>query len=176
MVAISVSSALGLLPLSWIVHDFEGILMRDRWKRKKEVELDEGANQSRLVGRVMKIHSTPAREFGIAVLVVGILLFAVIAVATQNPDGNWAFLYAGFLGCYFLHAFLHVGQSVILRGYTPGVVTAICVVVPMSAFLYSVLFQADILNSRLALLTTLAGIVVFLSVVLGAQRLASLSG
>lgn len=124
----------------------------------------------------MKIHSTQAREFGIAVLVVGVLLFAVTAVATQNPDGNWAFLYAVFLGGYFLHAFLYVGQSVILRSYTPSVVTTICVVVPVSVVLYSVLFQADILNSRLVLLTTLAGIFVFSPVIFGAHRLASQFG
>lgn len=150
--------------------------MRDRLKRGKEAELDEVANQSRLAGRVTEMHSTPAREFGIVVFVVGLLLFAVTTVAIQISDGNWALLYAVFLAGYFLHAFLQVVQSVLLWGYEPGVVTAVCVVVPVAAFLYSEPFEAGILSNRLPLLPTLADIAVFFPVVLGAHRLASLFG
>lgn len=80
--------------------------MGDRWKREKEVELDQVANQSRLAGRLTKIRSTLAGAFGIAVLRVGVLLFTVTAVATRNPDGNCVLFYTVSLGGYFLHAFL----------------------------------------------------------------------
>ena len=62
----------------------------------------------------------------------------------------------------------------LLRGYTPGVVTAVGVVVPVSAYLYRVLFETGVLDCRLAILTALLGIVVFFPAVLGAYRLASL--
>jgi hypothetical protein len=169
-----VISHLWLLPLSWVVHDLEEVLMRDRWMHGREETLRTLADRSRLAGRVIAIHSTPTREFVVAVLAVGSLLFAVTAVATQRPTGVWGLLFAVFLGGYFIYAFLHVGQSALLRGYTPGVVTAVAVVVPVSAYLYRLLFQTGILDGRLALTTALLGIVVFFPVVLGAHRLARL--
>lgn len=165
---------LWLLPLSWVVHDLEELLLRDRWKRRNGTRLDELANRSRNTARVVRIHSTSTREFGVAVLVVGALLFSVTAVATQNLDGNWTILYAIFLGGYFFHAFIHVGQSVLLRGYTPGVVTAVTVVMPASTILYSVLLQASVFDGRLVVLTALTGLLVFFPVVRGAHLLARL--
>jgi hypothetical protein len=169
-----VLTELWLLPLSWVVHDLEEVLVRDRWMHGREGTLRALADRSRIAGRVIAIHSTPTREFVVAALAVGSLLFAMTAVATQRPTGVWGLLFAVFLGGYFLHAFLHVGQSVLLRGYTPGVVTAVGVVVPVSAYLYRLLFETGILDGRLAILTALLGIVVFFPVVLGAHRLASL--
>lgn len=77
-----------------------------------------------------------------------------------------------FFGGYYLHVFLHVGQSVLLRGYTLGVFPAVGIVVPVSLVLYRLLFQTGILDGRLAILTALLGIVVFFRVALGAHRLA----
>jgi hypothetical protein len=65
-----------------------------------------------------------------------------------------------FLGGYFRYAFLHVSQSILLRGYT-GVVTVVGIVVFGSVVLHSELFRVGILDDRLAVLTALAGIVVF---------------
>ncbi|MGE7931608.1 HXXEE domain-containing protein [Viridibacillus arvi] len=37
---------------------------------------------------------------------------------------------------FFLHAFTHIGQSVILRSITPGVFTSLIVIIPYSIILY----------------------------------------
>lgn len=77
----------------------------------REETLGTLADRSRLAA----IHSTPTREFVAVALGVGSLLFAMTAVATQRPTGVWGLLFAVFLGGYFFHTFLHVGQFVLLR-------------------------------------------------------------
>jgi hypothetical protein len=159
------------LPLSWVVHDAEELLTVDRWRRDHP-ELATLADRSRLARRVVAVNSVPRRQFAVAVAVVGLVLVAGTVVAAARLDSWGGVVFAVFLGGYFLHAFGHVAQSVLVRGYTPGVVTAVAVVMPVSLSLYRALFRAGVLDVRLAVTTALAGILVFGPVVVGSHRLA----
>ncbi|WP_255198469.1 HXXEE domain-containing protein [Halorarius litoreus] len=172
MAPVPVALALWLLPLSWAVHDLEEVVMHARWASVRDGP--ETANdRSRLARRIVALHSTPASQFRIAVLVVGVVLVVVTAAATRAPDGVWGVVFAVLLGGYFLHGFLHVAQSLVLRRYTPGVATAVLVVVPASGVLYRVLFDAGLLGVEQAVGTAVVGGLVFVPVVRGAQRLAT---
>lgn len=165
------SALVWALPLSWVVHDAEELLTIDRWSRNRP-ELAALADRSRLARRVVAVNSVPRRQFAVAVAVVGLVLVAGTVAAAARLDSWGGVVYAVFLGGYFLHAFSHVAQSALVRGYTPGVVTAVAVVMPVSLALYRALFRAGVLDVGLAVATALAGILVFGPVVVGSIRLA----
>ncbi|MCM3699347.1 HXXEE domain-containing protein [Paenibacillus macerans] len=47
------------------------------------------------------------------------------------------FMFLAFNTLFFLHVFTHLGQSLYLKRYTPGVVTAVLVVLPYTTYLFS---------------------------------------
>jgi hypothetical protein len=161
------------VPLSWLVHDAEEVLTIDRWQGARAAELAALADRSRLARRIVEVNTTPRRPFAVAVALVGVPVVGATVAGTVDPAGAGGAVFAVVLGGYALHAFVHVGQSVHLRGYTPGVVTAVAVVLPSSAYLYRRLFEAGLLDPGGAVLTAVAGLVVFVPVVVAARRLAA---
>lgn len=81
-------------------------------------------------------------------------------------------VYVTVLGGYFLHAFVHLGQSLVLRGYTPGLVTAVLLVLPTSVYLYWRLLSAPLVDVESVIATGVLGLVVFVPTVLGAKGVA----
>ncbi|MFC4798308.1 MULTISPECIES: HXXEE domain-containing protein [Neobacillus] len=50
---------------------------------------------------------------------------------------------------FFLQAFSHVGQTIIFRDYTPGVITALFIVIPYSFLTYYRLFELGFIDKQL---------------------------
>ena len=87
-----------------------------------------------------------------------ILFLCVTAGASAWPDRRaFRYAYAVLLGGVFLHGFTHLVQALVWGGYTPGVVTAGVVVIPVSLFIYSRLFREKMLGKWEALACALAG-------------------
>lgn len=80
-------------------------------------------------------------------------------------------VYATILGGYFLHGFVHLAQPFLLRGYVPGLVTAIVLVIPVSLYLYWRLLAADLIDIRITAATFLIGLVLFAPIFVRASRL-----
>lgn len=80
---------------------------------------------------------------GVAIALVGILvaLAAWDGARTGGASPFFQLVLAGF----GLHALIHVGQSALLRGYTPGVVTAVLVVAPFGWWAWGRLADAGLL-------------------------------
>jgi hypothetical protein len=123
--------------------------------------------QRRLVGAV----ASTRKRFSIAVALVGCVVLGATIAGVLDPNGIGIQIYTTILGGYFLHAFVHVGQSVVCRGYTPGLVTAVLVVIPVSAGLYWRLLSAQLVDIGIVTTTGLLGLVVFVPTVVGAARL-----
>ena len=62
--------------------------------------------------------------------------------------GNFI-LFTATLNVFFLQAFSHVGQTLIFRGYTPGVITALFIVIPYSLLTYYRLFELGLIDGYL---------------------------
>jgi hypothetical protein len=166
-----VSAALWALPISWVVHDAEEVLTVEAWSHGWTATVaatDESGLRARLVGTL----AGTRRRFAVAASLVGVVAVGATVAGVRDPDGVGMVVFATVLGGYFLHAFVHVGQSVLLCGYAPGVVTAVAVVVPTSVALYRRLFAADLLAVETAVSTAVGGLVVFTPLVLAANELA----
>ena len=149
-----------VLFLSWAIHDIEEIVFFDRTPERSPAFFAE-------------VRPTSRRQFGLAVTIVGVfVLFATVAGVSQ-PFGLGGRIFSVFLGGYFLHGFVHIGYSVRSRSYTPGVVTAVLVVIPSSLFLYSRLFGEGLIRPMSAVGLAVLGVFLFVPIVVGANAVAS---
>ncbi|WP_318569022.1 HXXEE domain-containing protein [Salinigranum marinum] len=160
---------LWLLPVSWLVHDLEEIATIDRWSRRWGLRKSDDLTplQRRLVG----VLTSTRRRFTVAVGFVGCVVVGATAAGTFDPNGPGILIYTTILGGYFLHSFVHVGQSIVFRGYTPGLATAISVVIPVSILLYWRLLSAGLVDIGTVRMTGILGLVLFVPFVVGANRL-----
>jgi hypothetical protein len=160
-----------LLPAAFIVHDAEELFMMPAWAAAHREALRTALSRA---GLGEYAPAVPA-GFTHTAVAIGILLLPFLAVtagAWRRPRSfAWRALYGGLLGTFFLHAFVHVGQAIVLRAYTPGLVTAVLVVIPASSYLGLALLRRGAIDPWPSMLAALAGIVVFIPAVLGALEL-----
>lgn len=90
----------------------------------------------------------------------------------SDPNGIGMLFYITTLSGYFLHAFVHLGQSLVLPEYTLGLVTAVLLVIPTSLYLYLGLLVTHLVDVGTAIATGVLGIVVFVPIVVGATEIA----
>lgn len=104
----------GLL-ISWLVHDLEEVAT---------VGAFAGAYERRFGRRL------PVSPEQMAVAVTAIGLLVVVASARGVASGGRSTLFRRVLLAHAAHSTWHVGASLMMHGYTPGVVTATAVVGP----------------------------------------------
>lgn len=161
---------LWLLPASWFVHDVEEVLTIEGWSdRWVGVAPDD---RSGLQYRLVEPIASSRRRFTVAVALVGCVVVGATVGGVLDPTGTGIVVYAATLGGYFLHGFVHLGQSVVRRGYTPGLVAAATVVIPVSACLYRRLVSAQFIHVGAAIASGAVGIALVVPIVLGANTLA----
>lgn len=119
---------------AWVLHDVEELATIPRFTRTLG---DRHPRAARLI-------VSPPWENTIAISAVG----AVMAAASWDgarTDGRGRF-YQAMLAAFGWHALGHVAQTVALRRYTPGVVTAVALVAPYSVWAWRRLGRAGVLD------------------------------
>jgi hypothetical protein len=147
------SHALWLLPAAFVVHDAEELATESAWLAEHRQTLQATLQKFlHWPGATVPEMGTTV-NVGIAMLSL-LALFTVVTVsATRYSRSRTAlFFYLVALGGFFVHGFAHLGQTIVFGAYTPGVVTAVIVVIPISLFLYS-----DLLSSARVTVATVIG-------------------
>lgn len=80
-------------------------------------------------------HPIHVTEFRALAFAVALLAFAVTYAATRERRKFAIYAFAAFCAIMLLNALWHIGVTIYLRTYAPGVVTAIFLVLPISAYL-----------------------------------------
>ena len=83
-------------------------------------------------------------------------------------------LFTTGLAIFFVYVFGHVGQSLFFRAYTPGVITAVLVVLPYSLYGFHRLFAANLIDSNGFTTLVLVGALLFVPLVLAASQVGKL--
>ncbi|WP_379141779.1 HXXEE domain-containing protein [Paenibacillus sp. sgz500992] len=132
-------SLLWLLPVCFMFHDFEEILTVESWAGKygSRVEAALPKYMSTMYRSTMRMTT---RAFAMDVLFVYILIVTVTVLAVFF---SFYWLYLAVLAVFLLHVFTHLGQSIYLKLYTPGVVTAVLVALPYSMYAFYRLLEAE---------------------------------
>ena len=112
--------AWGLLA-AWIVHDLEELATMPSFSRQPD-----------LPAPLTKVLPMSRTEAATAIGLTGVVMAAASAAGAAT-GGRSKFFQTSLLG-FGLHAGTHIAQSVVLRRYTPGLVTTPLVVIPFSVW------------------------------------------
>ncbi len=113
-------SILWLLPVIFMLHDFEEIIFLKMWLRKNRDAFQ--ARYPRIARPVIaQLDALSTLSFTLIVAEEFLLLSLVTLLAVEQNLYN---IFAGFVGAYLLHLIVHWAQAFIWKGYIPGVVTA----------------------------------------------------
>lgn len=108
-----------LLPIVFMIHDFEEIIFFKPWINNNKNYLTEKFPQiSKRFLPCIENLSTPAFALAVA---EEFLLLSLITVGSVFSDNYFLWL-AAFMG-FFVHLLLHMGQWIILKWYIPGIYT-----------------------------------------------------
>ncbi|MGH8526480.1 MAG: HXXEE domain-containing protein, partial [Gammaproteobacteria bacterium] len=111
-------------PLAFVVHNAEEAWTFPRYVPRVQAHLPEA----------LRTAAIPIVGIEMALIAVTAAFLAMAAWATMRPHSalaTWGALLVPALGA--LNALTHVGSAVfVLHGYSPGVLTAVCLVAPIS--------------------------------------------
>lgn len=121
-----------LFPVVFMVHDFEEILTVEKWTKQ---------NKEKVFALLpKKLHRFFWSSFHINTLEfakdVFWIFLAITAAALIAVLFQWYGFFLIFLAIFFFHVFTHIGQSVLFKGYAPGVWTSLFLVLPYSLYAY----------------------------------------
>lgn len=160
-----------MLPICWLLHSIEEISMIDRWEMGRETEHQVIARKSWFARWILDAYSISRGPFILSTVLIGALVIGATVIGTVNLDGFGIWIYAAILGGFFLHGFVHLGETIVLRGYTPGILTGLFIVLPGSWYLYRRLIDSHLINLDTAVLTSLIGALIFLPATSGIRYL-----
>ena len=162
-----------LVLAAFVVHDAEELATMPGWVADHRTEVEALLARLGAADLAALLPSTYTR----AAVAIGcvFVLFAVVTAgaALRRRSRAWRWMFSGLLGAFFLHAFTHVAQSVVLGGYTPGVVTAVAVVVPVSLVVYGRLLAQGDLEGKEAMVAGLVGAALLVPAILLAISIAA---
>lgn len=140
------SSLIWLVLSVFIIHDFEEIIVMERWISKNEGKLLNVLPQ-RFHGYFQRTFPRKTAGFAIAVLLEYFGILFTVFIALFGKQYEWSVVgILGIVSILFLHSFTHLTQSMILKIYTPGVLTAIVLLIPFCIYFYSYVLSKDITN------------------------------
>jgi len=132
---VSLKKMIWLGPVVFLIHDLEEVFWTRAWI-EKNLLLFEGTRAE----RVIEAMGYEPAKFGLVVALVTIL-YGVISwfAARRLRAGLVMNLFVSTILILFVNVFTHAGQTVFLGMYTPGVVTAMLVVLPYTVFAFRTL-------------------------------------
>jgi hypothetical protein len=142
--------------VAWLLHDAEELVTMPHWARRNEDRLRR--RFPRIPPRVWQRIDVSRAQTNLAIAIVGAIVLA--AAWDGARTGGRSALYQIALAAFGAHALLHLGQSALVRGYTPGVLTAPVIVLPFSLWAWSILPSHAVEGAQAVLAIVLIPLVV----------------
>ncbi len=135
-----------LFPIVFMLHDFEEILLGERWLRNNADEIRSrirGRLPGFLVRRVESVLGKTTSELALPILLIFVIvsLSAYLAV-DQSVKGLFLLASAAF----FVHCFGHMAQAMVLNRYVPGAMTSLVLIAPYGLLLFQRLLDDRVLT------------------------------
>jgi Protein of unknown function with HXXEE motif len=159
-------------PLAYLLHDLEEIFTIEKWMSINRDKIFEIAEKNRLLKRFARSADLTTGQFTFAFLLLFIIVTLSSYFATKRFASSMGLdFFTSLLGVMFLHVFTHVGQTVLLRKYTPGVITAILVMLPYTVYTYHRLLHSGMVNVTSIFITAVVGLMFVIPLLLFAHAL-----
>lgn len=160
--ALHLEVGMWLFVVMFILHDGEEIVTMERWVRKHGKKAKSAFDL-----RLIDFNKNVTVQFAVAVLMIGIVLAYTTYAAVPHAGSKHAVyaLFAGFVAVFLLDGLKHIGLSLLLSSYTPGVVTAAAIEVPYGAYMLYQLYNTGLLNTVTLLKGTAMALLLILMLV-----------
>lgn len=110
-----------LLPIVFIIHDFEEIIFFKSWMSKNSAYLK--VKYPFLAKRLLaQFNNLSTASFAVAVLEEFVLL---VAITFATLYSGCYYLWLGVFMAFFIHLIVHVVQWLVIRRYIPAIVTTL---------------------------------------------------
>ncbi len=116
-----IENLMWLLPVVFMLHDFEEIIMMRPWVDRNAGFLRERFPRlaDRILGQYEKLSTS---SFALAVAEEFVIITAVTFLAVEN---NWYAAWGGMLLGFFAHIIVHLVQFLAVKRYAPMIITSI---------------------------------------------------
>ncbi len=132
-----------LFPIIFMFHDFEEILTVEKWVKRNRDFVFHKIPPS-LHKYFYSTFQMTTVQFAQDVFWIFLVITAATIIAVLF---SFYFPFLILLALFFAHVFTHIGQAVYLGKYTPGVITAIGLVLPYSLYAYYRLLGEAVITS-----------------------------
>ncbi|MBS4176507.1 HXXEE domain-containing protein [Lederbergia citrea] len=144
-----IETVIWLFPIIFMFHDLEEIITVENFMTKYKNRVPKTVLERLALTIKKKLGMKSAQLSITAVWILLIISFITFMTAYHLPIGGNFLLFTAVLNVFFLQTFSHIGQTVIFRGYTPGVITALVIVIPYSLLTYYWLFELNLIDGQL---------------------------
>lgn len=162
-----------VLPAAFALHDAEELATLPAWVVSNRSQVEALLASIGAGHAVTSLPTTFARAGTAIGFMMIIFVVATAGIRSHPASSLWRVAYGGLLGALFIHAFTHVTLSVLLGGYTPGVVTAVLVAAPASLLAYRSLTRLGALDACPTAVASAVALLLFIPVVWFALTLAA---
>ena len=140
--------------IAWSIHNLEEALTMSKWYELNKAKLP--------ITEYIQV-STIQQIFPIALIIATLLLLVVPIFAVYKKWGN---RFLGIvLGIFLVNAIQHILTMIVFGGYSPGVITAFIINLPLSVFMIRQLFKNNLLKNFSWLHIFVYGIIGFFIVI-----------
>ncbi|MDR2962502.1 MAG: HXXEE domain-containing protein [Bacteroidales bacterium] len=136
--------------IAWTIHNVEEFLTMPQWI---------GAHESQLPFNQIIPLANLQQSFPIGLLIVTLLLIIIPLLAIRRKWDNRVL--GVVLGIFLVNAVQHIAVSLALRTYSPGVITALLINLPLSIAILRQLFKQKLLKNFSWIHVILLGIIGF---------------
>ncbi|OAB45532.1 hypothetical protein PGLA_03185 [Paenibacillus glacialis] len=157
------STLVWLFIVAFMLHDLEEIIWVEVWIKKNRNHVIRVV-PTRLKKQLEKMFNITSGQFAFAVLLEFIIFIPFTFLAAEQ--GKF-FIFLSFNTLFLIHVFTHVGQSIYLKMYTPGVVSAVIITLPYSLYLFYRLISEGLVTWGEVLLSIPVGLMLLPIVLLG---------
>ena len=127
------------LVIAWNIHNLEEALTMSKWYESIATRFP-----LTVITEYIQI-ATIQQLFPIALIIATLLLLIIPVLAVYK---KWDNRFLGIvLGIYLVNAIQHILTTIVFRGYSPGVITAFIINLPLSIFMIRGLFRNNFLRN-----------------------------
>ncbi len=147
---------MAMLPIIFMIHDFEEIIMFKPWLSKNRSELKARFPQFENFLAKKNYFNLSTSAFAVAVLHEFILISLVTVLSLLYNSYYWWF---GAFAVYTIHLFVHIIQWVVYRKYLPVIITSV-LTLPYCIYTFFVFINTVEISAMQILIWTLIGIII----------------
>jgi uncharacterized protein with HXXEE motif len=150
---------IGAAPGVFLVHDAEEIATVASWMPNHRAELPAA---------VQPLAMVTTRQFTFAVIVLFLgLLAATMHAVPRARVGTRSLPFLLMVGAFVANGVTHLAQAAVFRGYTPGLLTAVLLVIPYGIGLGEQLRASGLASRRMWLAMVALGAVLQVPIIVG---------